>query len=41
MAVEGELSSEEQSYYAHSMHVVEGDMLFSENDKLRFSVLVF
>ena len=44
MAVEGELSFEEQSYYARSMYtirVVEGDRLFSENDKLCFNVSVF
>ena len=41
MAVEEGLSSGEQTYYAHSMNtmrVVEGDRLFSENDKLCFSV---
>ena len=44
MAVEEELSSEEQSYYVRSMYtinVVEGDRLFSEHDKLCFSVSVF
>ena len=44
MAVEGELSSEEQTYYARSMYtmrVVEDDRLFSENDKLCFSVSIF
>ena len=44
MAVERELSSEEQSCYARSMytmHVVEDDRLFSENDRLCINVLVF
>ena len=44
MAVEGELYFEEQSYYARSMYtmrVLEGNILFSENDKLCFSVSVF
>ena len=43
MAVEEGLSCEEQTYYAHSMNtmrVVEVDRLFSENDKLCFSVQV-
>ena len=44
MAVEGELSFEEQSYYARSMYimcVVKGDRLLLENDKLCFSLSVF
>ena len=44
IAIEGELSSEEQTYYARSMYtmrVVEDDRLFLENDKLCFSILVF
>ena len=39
-----DISSEEQTYYAHSMNtmrVVKGDKLFSEKDKLCFSILVF
>ena len=44
MAVEGELSSEEQSFYARNVYtisIVKCDRLFSENDMLCFSVLVF
>ena len=43
MAIEKEISSEEQIYFAHSMNtmcVVKGDKLFSENDKLCFSVSI-
>ena len=43
MVVEEGLSSEEQTYYAYNMNtmrVVEGDRLFSENNKLCFSVQV-
>ena len=43
MAVEEGLSSKQQTYYADSMNtmrVVEDDRLFSENDKLCFSVQV-
>ena len=43
MAIEKGLSIEEQAYYAHSMNtirVVECERLFSENDKLCFSVQV-
>ena len=43
MAVEGEPSSEEQTYYTciHTIRVVGDDRMFSENDKLCFSVSVF
>ena len=44
MVVEGELSFEEQSYYARSMYImciVEDDRLFLENDGLCFSISVF
>ena len=44
MAVEGGLSSKEQTYYARSMytmHVVEDDRLFSENDRLCFNISIF
>ena len=43
MAIEEELSSEEQTYYTHSMntmHVVEGERPVSESDKLCFNVQV-
>ena len=44
MTVEEGLSCEEQTYYVYSkntIRIVEVDRLFSENDKLFFSVSIF